>query len=190
MGALERARGLDSKRRRSVRTPILRAYQIPESRHRDAIGKTLREIGFKRAFVMHGLDDESGKGMDELSTLGTTYIAELKEDRSIETGEVEFVAAVGDGPTGLRQNQRLTTRILLAEFSDVMMVQRGQFLDSGGGRMAYVINDDRVAQRRQIQTCEYSLCAVEILTGLQPGETIVISNPDPFRGADTVLLTD
>ena len=100
------------------------------------------------------------------------------------------VRFVGDGPTGLRQNQRLTTRILLAEFSDVMMVQRGQFLDSGGGRMAYVINDDRVAQRRQIQTGAYSLGAVEILTGLQPGETIVISNLDPFRGADTVLLTD
>jgi len=103
------------------------------------------------------------------------------------TGRIRFA---DEPPPGLRQNQRLTTRILLAEFSDVMMVQRGQFLDSGGGRMAYVINDDRVAQRRQIQTGAYSLGAVEILTGLQPGETIVISNLDPFRGADTVLLTD
>jgi len=95
-----------------------------------------------------------------------------------------------DGPTGLRQNQRLTTRILLAEHTDVLMVQRGQFLDSGGGRMAYVVSDDRVARRRQIQTGAYSLGAVEIVAGLKPGETIVISNLDPFRGADTVLLTD
>jgi HlyD family secretion protein len=70
------------------------------------------------------------------------------------------------------------------------MVQRGQFLDSGSGRLAYVVSDDRVARRRQIQTGAYSLGAVEILDGLQPGETIVISNLDPFRGAETVLLTD
>ena len=100
------------------------------------------------------------------------------------------VRFAGESPSGLRQNQRLTTRILLAEYTDVLMVQRGQFLDSGGGRLAYVISDDRVATRRQIETGAYSLGAVEILTGLQPGETIVISNLDPFRGAETVLLTD
>jgi HlyD family secretion protein len=100
------------------------------------------------------------------------------------------VRFTGDGPTGLRQNQRLTTRILLDEHAGVVMVQRGQFLDSGGGRLAYVISADRVATRRQIETGAYSLGAVEILGGLEPGETIVISNLDPFRGAETVLLTD
>jgi HlyD family secretion protein len=43
----------------------------------------------------------------------------------------------GNTPNNLRQNQRLTVRVLLAEHNDVMMVQRGQFLDSGGGRIAY-----------------------------------------------------
>ena len=100
------------------------------------------------------------------------------------------VRFIGDAPGGLRQNQRLTTRILLAEHDDVLMVQRGQFLDSGGGRLAYVVSEDRVARRRQIETGAYSLSSVEIVAGLQPGETIVISNLDPFRGAETVLLTD
>jgi HlyD family secretion protein len=97
---------------------------------------------------------------------------------------------LGDIPSGLRQNQRLTTRILLAEHSDVIMVQRGQFLDSGGGRLAYVVADDGTATRRAIQTGAYSLGAVEIVSGLEPGETIVISNLDPFRGAETVILTN
>ncbi len=97
---------------------------------------------------------------------------------------------VGDGPTNLRQNQRLTTRILLAEYKDVLMVQRGQFLDSGAGRIAYVVSPNGTAERRQIETGARSLGAVEILSGLEPGETIVVSNLDPFRSADTVLLTD
>ena len=93
-------------------------------------------------------------------------------------------------PANLRQNQRLTARILLAEHPGVLLVQRGQFLDSGAGRIAYVVGEDRVATRRQIETGARSLGAVEVLSGLEPGDTIVISNLDPFRGADTVLLTN
>jgi HlyD family secretion protein len=93
-------------------------------------------------------------------------------------------------PANLRQNQRLTVRVLLAEYSDVMMVQRGQFLDSGGGRIAYLVTGEGVAQKRQIETGARSLGAVEIVAGLQPGDTIVISNLDAFRSAETVLLTD
>jgi HlyD family secretion protein len=96
----------------------------------------------------------------------------------------------GDMPANLRQNQRLTTRILLAEHADVLQVQRGQFLDSGAGRIAYVLGEDRVATRRQIEIGARSLGAVEVLSGLEPGDTIVISNLDPFRGAETVLLTN
>lgn len=96
----------------------------------------------------------------------------------------------GDGPTNLRQNQRLTARVLLAEHSDVLMVKRGQFLDSGAGRLTYILNDDRVAMLRQIEVGARSLGNVEITSGLQEGDTIVISSLDPFRNADTVLLTD
>lgn len=94
-----------------------------------------------------------------------------------------------DGPANLRQNQRLTTRILLSELKDVLFVQRGQFLDSGAGRIAYVVQDG-VANRRPIETGALSLGAVEIVSGLAPGDAIVISNLDPFRGAETVLLTN
>jgi HlyD family secretion protein len=93
-------------------------------------------------------------------------------------------------PGNLRQNQRLTVRVLLAEYNDVTMVQRGQFLDSGGGRIAYLVTEEGVAQKRQIETGARSLGAVEIVAGLQPGDTIVISNLDAFRSAETVLLTD
>jgi len=93
-------------------------------------------------------------------------------------------------PTNLRQNQRLTVRVLLAEHNDVMMVQRGQFLDSGGGRIAYIVTERGMAEKRLIETGARSLGAVEIVAGLEPGDKIVISNLDAFRSAETVLLTD
>jgi HlyD family secretion protein len=95
-----------------------------------------------------------------------------------------------DMPTNLRQNQRLTVRVLLAEHNDVMLVQRGQFLDSGGGRIAYIVTEEGMAEKRRIETGVRSLSAVEIVAGLEPGDTIVISNLDAFRSAEAVLLTD
>ena len=64
--------------------PTFKVMGVPNVDMIDIEAKTLREIGFKRAVVMHGLDDHSDKGMDEFSTLGTTHVAELTEDGAIE----------------------------------------------------------------------------------------------------------
>jgi HlyD family secretion protein len=96
----------------------------------------------------------------------------------------------GEAPPNLRQNQRLTTRILLEERPGVLMLARGQFLDSGGGRVAYVLDGDGLLHRRAITVGARSLSAVEIAAGLEEGESVVISSIDAFGGADTVLVTD
>lgn len=102
------------------------------------------------------------------------------------TGRVRFNDRV---PEGLRQNQRLTTRVLLEEKFDVIMVQRGQFFDSGNGRIAYVV-EDGIARRRTITAGATSLSSIEILQGLMPGETIVISSTDLFNSAEAVLINN
>ncbi len=102
------------------------------------------------------------------------------------TGRIRFD---GDVPRGLRQNQRLTTRILLESKDNVLMVPRGQFLQSGGGRIAYRVEND-IAHRLAIVVGARSLNTVEILSGLQAGDTIVISSIDTFEGAETVLITN
>lgn len=103
------------------------------------------------------------------------------------TSRVRFV---GGMPTNLRQNQRLTTRILLEERPAVLKLQRGQFLDSGGGRVAYVLTDDGLAVRRSIDIGARSLAAVEVVSGLNEGDRVVISSIDQFRGADTVMISN
>lgn len=96
----------------------------------------------------------------------------------------------GDMPPNIRQNQRLTTRVLLEERPDVLMLARGQFLDSGGGKIAYVFDGDGLLHRRPIAIGARSLGAVQIESGLKEGESVVISSIDSFQGADTVLVTD
>lgn len=96
----------------------------------------------------------------------------------------------GQMPPNIRQNQRLTTRVLLEERPSVLTLQRGQFLESGGGRIAYVLRDDKIAERRNIAIGGRSLSSVEIVSGLQEGDRVIISSIDQFRDAETVLITD
>ena len=92
-------------------------------------------------------------------------------------------------PDSLRQNQRLTTRILLEEKQNVVMVPRGQFVESGNGRIAYLIKDG-IAYRTPIEMGATSLSHIEIVQGLSPGDTIVVSSTDIFNSADTVLINN
>jgi HlyD family secretion protein len=92
-------------------------------------------------------------------------------------------------PQGLRQNQRLTTRILMENKANVLMVQRGQFLESGSGRIAYLVKDS-MAIRTNISTGARSLSSVEIVSGLNSGDTIIVSGTDQFDGAEKILITD
>ena len=71
----------------------------------------------------------------------------------------------------------------------MLMVQRGPFLDTGGGRIAYVMDGD-TAVKRPITVGASSLSDVEILTGLEPGEQVVISDITSFNSADQVLVND
>ncbi|HEY1556362.1 MAG TPA: HlyD family efflux transporter periplasmic adaptor subunit [Kofleriaceae bacterium] len=96
---------------------------------------------------------------------------------------------VGDRPAGLRQNQRLTARILIEERPDVLKVERGPFLESGGGNVAYFV-EDGVAERRPIRTGAVSLDAVELLEGAKVGDQIVISGTDAFGDSERVRIAN
>ncbi|MFC4655057.1 efflux RND transporter periplasmic adaptor subunit [Rheinheimera marina] len=100
-------------------------------------------------------------------------------------GRVRFTE--GEGPAALRQNQRLSSRILLEHRPDVLQVARGQFLDSSNGRFAYKVSNG-LAVKTPIETGARSISAVEILSGLKPGDQIITSGTDSFNGADTVQL--
>ena len=98
-----------------------------------------------------------------------------------------IVAFAGGQPSGLKQNQRLTTRLVFESKKDVLKVARGSFVDAGNRRSAYVV-DGQIATRRAITLGATSANEVEVLEGLQAGERIVVSDTSAFRNAKTVLL--
>jgi HlyD family secretion protein len=145
------------------------------------------------AQVPESYADDLGLGMEAEVLVGNQrYPASLVSvsPEIIQNQVTTRIRFAGGMPPGLRQNQRLTTRILMEEKNAVLTLQRGQFLDSGGSRIAYVLDEDNVAHRRSIEVGARSLAAVEIVHGLNEGEVVVISSIDQFRSADTVLVTN
>jgi len=95
----------------------------------------------------------------------------------------------GATPKQLRQNQRLSVRILLDKRDNVLTVQRGSFVDESGGSYAYIVRDG-VAEKHTIRVGASSIDKVEILDGLKEGDNIVISGTDSFKGAQRVVISN
>jgi HlyD family secretion protein len=131
-----------------------------------------------------GLDAEVNFGAATYPAKVTAISPEVQENQV--KGRVRFK---GDVPPGLRQNQRVSVRVVLEEKPDTIKVQRGSFLDSGGGRIAYVVHDG-LAERHNVRIGSTSLREVEVLEGLQPGDQIIISSVSEFQDAQTLRLTD
>lgn len=92
-----------------------------------------------------------------------------------------------DKPSGLRQSQRLTVRVLIDRRDNVLMVDRGSFVDQEGGGFCYLVRDN-VAVRRPIRLGAVSISKVEILDGVAEGDRIVISGTDKFNSAGQIIL--
>jgi HlyD family secretion protein len=106
----------------------------------------------------------------------------------VVSGEVTArLRFTGTQPEGLRQSQRLAVRVLIDKRADVLMVERGSFVDQDAG-FAYVVQDG-VAQRRPVRLGAQSVQKVEILDGLNVGDQVVVSGSDAFNGADRVIVT-
>ena len=95
----------------------------------------------------------------------------------------------GAMPEQLRQNQRLTVRVLLDRRERVLSVARGSFADEGGGAYAYVLRDG-VAEKRPVRLGARSLDKIEILSGLAAGDRVVIAGAEAFQGAPRVSISN
>ena len=136
--------------------------------------------------------EDIGLGMTAQVQIGAATANATVSSISPEVVNRQVLARVrfadGRQPAGLRQNQRVTARVLIEERPNVLMVERGPFVDQGGGRSAYFVDGDS-ATKRPIRVGATSISAVEILEGAKPGDRIVVAGTDLFGEAEKVTLS-
>jgi HlyD family secretion protein len=118
----------------------------------------------------------------ELAARVTAVSPEVKDGAVKAT-----VAFDGESPAGLRQSQRVRVRLLLDTRKGVLKLPRGPFLQTAGGRTAWVVADG-AARARTIRVGAFSVAEVEVVEGLREGERVIVSDTSEFAGARTVLV--
>ena len=133
-----------------------------------------------------------GLGMNAELTIGDVKATGKLSALSPEVVKNEVLARVrftGAQPVGLRQSQRVSARLLIEEKPNVLLVPRGPFVESEGGRFAYVM-ENGIAVRQPIKIGATSVAAVEILSGLKQGDKVVIAGTDTFENAARVSVNN
>ena len=132
--------------------------------------------------------NELGLGMEVELTLGAKKVTGVLSAISPEVNNREVTTRVrfDEELKGIRQNQRLTARILLENRDDVLQIKRGAFMQQGGTQVYKVIGD--TAQLVNITTGASSINAIELLQGVSSGDQLIISSYDNFKQAPTLLL--
>lgn len=133
-----------------------------------------------------------GLGMTaEVTINGVKAIGKLSA-LSPEVVKSQVLARVrfnGEQPSGLRQSQRVSARLLIEEKPNVMLLPRGPFVESEGGRFAYLV-DKGIARRTPLKIGATSINAVEIVDGLKEGDKVVIAGTELFENAVSVSLNN
>ena len=124
-----------------------------------------------------------------VATRGTLLSIAPEVQRSQVLARVRFE---GEQPAGLRQNQRLAARVLIDERPGVLLLPRGPFVEAQGGHQVWVLDatDPRYAVRRPITLGALGVAQVEVRSGLQPGEQVVIAGTERLGEAPRVRLLD
>lgn len=134
--------------------------------------------------------DEMGIGMVAKVTYnGKDYDAAISTISPEVTNNVVKgrLAFTNQPPPGIKQNQRVSSRVILDEKKNVLFLPRGSFVQHHGGRKAFVINTG-VATLTDIDIGSSSVSKIEVVSGLSEGQEVIISNTDFVQDAEILII--
>lgn len=143
------------------------------------------------AVVPEGFADDIAPLMDSEITLGGSAYPGVVTAISPEvvnggvSARIRFADVL---PENLRQSQRLTAKIFLENKPNTLIVNRGSFFDGFRGHV-YKLQHNK-ALRVPVVLGSSSLKHIEIVDGLQEGDSIIISALTTNATEEQILITD
>jgi HlyD family secretion protein len=170
--------------------------EIGESKRR---GERLGQIDILDGFKVRAAVDEF-------------YIARLQEGRygGFELGDNTYRLVVtkiypevrdgrfqidmefdGEAPEGIRRGQSVHVRLELGDLAESVLLPRGAFHQTTGGRWVYVVEPNgEFAVKRTIRLGQQNPRVCEVLEGLEPGERVVISSYENYGDVEKLVFKD
>ena len=95
-------------------------------------------------------------------------------------------------PDEILRGQNLQIRLALSDEAEAILIPRGGFYHATGGRWIFVLSDDNSEANRRdgLQIGRQSDRFYEVLSGLEPGEKVIVSNYDSYKEVDKLVLQE
>ena len=127
----------------------------------------------------------------EFDFAGKTYQLEImKIYTDVTNGSFQVdLQFTGEEPKGIKRGQTVQLRLQFSSPRDATIVKRGGFFQETGGNWIYVVDaSGDYASKRNIRLGRQNTNYYEVLEGLDPGETVIISSYDAFGGKDKLVF--
>lgn len=125
------------------------------------------------------------------SFAGKTHSMQVKKIfPTVVNSQFEVHLAFADSvlPNNIRRGQNVQVRLELSATKKALLVQRGSFSQSNGGKYVFVVEGEE-AHKRTIRFGSQNPDVIEIVEGLTEGEEIITSSYNPFGDAEKIILT-
>lgn len=96
---------------------------------------------------------------------------------------------VGTQPENIRTGQTYYLNLQLGQPTESIIIPRGSFYQSTGGKWIYVVSADGTkAVKRNVRIGRQNPQFYEVLEGLEPGEKVIISSYESFGNKDELII--
>jgi HlyD family secretion protein len=96
---------------------------------------------------------------------------------------------MGETPDGIRRGQTVRVRLELGDQTEAILLARGGFFQETGGNWIYLIDESQNrAYRQSIRLGRGNTQYFEVLEGLSPGDSVIITGYNTFSNSDVLVL--
>ena len=99
--------------------------------------------------------------------------------------ELTFVDSV---PEAITTGLSLQVRLELSKAKEAILIPRGSYFQSSGGKFVYVLNENEEALKREIRVGKQNPSYYEVIEGLDAGEKIITSSYDMYKNFETIEI--
>lgn len=159
-------------------------------------GERLAVVSDLNHFKIEGEIPESNSGKLSVGSLVKVRINRNMVDGKISTispqsqsGMVQFTVFLNDDSSKLlRSGLRTDLNVVYDVHEGVIRIPNGSYFQGPGAYVLFVKIDDNTLERRNVQLGDSNFDFVEVLSGIQPGEEVVVSDMSSYKNKKSLKL--
>ncbi|KAB7728095.1 HlyD family efflux transporter periplasmic adaptor subunit [Rudanella paleaurantiibacter] len=110
---------------------------------------------------------------------------------SVQNGTVKFAVALDDNRhASLRPNQKVEVFVVTSRSPQAIRVANGPAFKGKRKQFVFVLGTDNIAHRREVEIGLTNFDWVEIKTGLQPGERVILTDMSEYEHVEQLTIVN